>query len=98
MELRGHSHVNMGVGPSGQDDSMILEFKTRDFFIRGIFNKKGDIKMDIYDFKNNIKYLDVNPEFESDITDEEKQRLYSIPRILFSIKEICQKLLETYGC
>lgn len=75
LQFWGHSHVNMGVSPSGQDDSMILEFKTRDFFIRGIFNKKGDIKMDIYDFKNNIKYLDVNPEFESDITDEEKSEL-----------------------
>ena len=75
LQFWGHSHVNMGVSPSGQDDNMILEFKTRDFFIRGIFNKKGDVKMDIYDFKNNIKYLDVNPEFESDITDEEKSEL-----------------------
>jgi len=50
-----HSHVDMGVTPSGQDERQVEEF-LEDLvdvpevpaFIRGIQNKKGDLKIDVY--------------------------------------------------
>lgn len=50
MKLWGHSHVNMGVFASSQDDKQIKELKANtDFFIRVIMNKKDEIKIDIVD-------------------------------------------------
>ncbi len=50
LKFWGHSHVNMGVSPSGTDDTT-LKYMFRpemDFFIRVIANKKGDLKADLY--------------------------------------------------
>lgn len=44
----GHSHVDMGVEPSKTDDDQMDKFSYNDFFIRGIFNKRGDCKIWIY--------------------------------------------------
>lgn len=56
--FNGHSHVNMGVTPSGTDttyrEQSILNIK--DFYIFGIFNKKHDFNFQIYDIENNIIY------------------------------------------
>ena len=50
MKLWGHSHVNMRVFASSQDDKQIKELKANtDFFIRVIMNKKDEIKIDIVD-------------------------------------------------
>lgn len=48
----GHSHVNMGVTPSSQDETQGFNMATEDgveYFIRGIFNKKGDYGITLYD-------------------------------------------------
>lgn len=57
----GHSHVNMGVTPSGQDESQMKLFSDNkcDWFIRMIGNKKGELKVDIFDYKNGIQLTDV---------------------------------------
>ena len=54
----GHSHVNMSTNPSQQDDDEIMNFanKGKDFYIRGIFNKRGESNITFYDFKNNLKW------------------------------------------
>ena len=53
----GHSHVNMGVTPSAQDDQQFLEYgDTCPFFIRTIHNKKGEIRVDIAHFHENLLY------------------------------------------
>ena len=51
----GHSHVNMDVGPSTQDEIQIEEFLENGCkqFIRGIYNKRGASKVDVYDIENN---------------------------------------------
>ncbi len=61
MQLWGHSHVNRAINPSGQDDKQMQEFANigHDFFIRLICNKKGDMKVDFYNYKQGITYLDV---------------------------------------
>lgn len=60
LRLWGHSHVNMGVTPSGQDDSQMKVFSANtDYFIRVIGNKAGEMKVDVYDFTAGINCLDV---------------------------------------
>lgn len=85
-----HSHVNMGVSPSGQD-----EFQVEDFledladqpevpaFIRGIQNKKGDLKLDVYFIQHGIAYQNVeffvlhddDPQWRVDIDNEIKAKV-----------------------
>lgn len=62
MKLWSHSHVNMGVSPSGQDDKQALSFGGKgghDWFIRSIHNKKGDMKFDLYMFNIGVMIEDV---------------------------------------
>ncbi len=62
-----HSHVNMGVSPSGQDEYQVEDF-LEDLadqpevpaFIRGIQNKKGDLKLDVYYVQHGIAYQNVD--------------------------------------
>lgn len=59
IKVWGHSHVNMAPNPSGQDDSQMDYFKDgNDWFIRLITNKKGDMNITIYDYKNGIEIHD----------------------------------------
>lgn len=61
-----HSHVNMGVTPSGQDEYQVEDF-LEDLvdqpevpaFIRGIQNKKGDLKLDVYYVRHGIAFQNV---------------------------------------
>lgn len=48
----GHSHVNMDTGPSGQDDAQMGHFRQDgcDWFLRGIFNKKGKAQFTMFYF------------------------------------------------
>jgi hypothetical protein len=62
-----HSHVNMGVGPSGQDEYQVEDFledladqPTIPAFIRGIQNKKGDLKLDVYYVQHGIAFQNVD--------------------------------------
>lgn len=60
VRFQGHSHVNMGITPSNVDLNMyerILEnMGSEDFYIFGIYNKRKDCFLTIYDFANNIIY------------------------------------------
>jgi hypothetical protein len=60
LRLWGHSHVNMSVSPSGQDDTQINTFKDANpWFIRVIANKAGEMEFSIYDFEQGIKFKNV---------------------------------------
>ncbi|HEU5114209.1 MAG TPA: hypothetical protein VFT82_00405 [Candidatus Paceibacterota bacterium] len=54
----GHSHGSGGTDPSQQDNRTMSIFKNfgADFFIRGIFNRTGDINFSIYDFKRGMAF------------------------------------------
>ena len=62
-----HSHVNMGVGPSGQDEYQVEDF-LEDLadqpeipaFIRGIQNKQGALKLDVYYVRHGIAFQNVD--------------------------------------
>lgn len=45
----GHSHVNMGTSPSGQDETQLRELASNagEFFIRGILNKGGRMEFTV---------------------------------------------------
>jgi len=61
LKFWGHSHVTMGTGPSAQDDNQMDLFSDSGykFFIRGIFNKLGDINFKIYNYEGNFAIEDV---------------------------------------
>jgi len=55
--LWGHSHVNMGIHPSGRDDKQMEDFYTKScstYMIRLICNKDGDMDYTIYDYISGI--------------------------------------------
>ena len=60
LRFHGHSHVNMGTTPSGVDTTWYNEIlqglSTDDFYIFGIFNKREDFFMEIYDLAENTIY------------------------------------------
>ena len=55
----GHSHVNMGTSPSGQDETQAKKFAKKGKIIRGIFNKKGEINLSFFDFEKNLAWDDL---------------------------------------
>jgi hypothetical protein len=53
----GHSHVNMAVSPSSTDETQVAEYlETCNYFIRGIYNKRSETKVDIYDRDRGVAY------------------------------------------
>lgn len=53
----GHSHVNMAVSPSATDEDQIAEYLDDvEWFIRGIHNKRGEQKIDVYDVNAGFIY------------------------------------------
>ncbi|MES3004978.1 MAG: hypothetical protein V4690_02605 [Patescibacteria group bacterium] len=54
----GHSHGTGGTEPSGQDDMTMNTFRDfgSDFFLRGIFNRRGEVSFSLYDWKNNVQF------------------------------------------
>ena len=69
IRLWGHSHVNMGTGPSPQDETQ-FESLSKDipYYIRLIMNKKKEINITFaaYGFKINVPtyYIDQSNEYE----------------------------------
>lgn len=59
--FHGHSHVNMGVTPSGVDENFYQDILTQvnDFFIVVITNKRNEYTVRFYDVEHNILYTDV---------------------------------------
>ena len=61
LRFWGHSHVSMDVGPSGQDNDQMEMFKENgcDYFVRGIMNKRGKMKFDVFYYERQTVILDV---------------------------------------
>lgn len=59
--FHGHSHVNMGVTPSGVDEQFYQDILTQvdDYFIVMIANKSGAYYTRFYDMQNNILYTGI---------------------------------------
>lgn len=77
----GHSHVNMAVSPSHQDETQIASFiENCSLFIRGIYNKQGESKVDVYDKDNNVVHQCV-PNFV-DLPELTKEQLSHLDELL----------------
>ena len=76
IKFWGHSHVNMHVSPSGQDTAQMEEFLENgaQIFIMGIFNKKGDVRFDVYTpftvFEDVEWFYHIQKEFMNDVKTE----------------------------
>jgi len=60
--LWGHSHVNMGTSPSGQDDRQLEEFGQNQgvkYMIRLIANKNGRLEFTFRDYQRGLKIIDI---------------------------------------
>lgn len=72
LKMWGHSHVNMGITPSGQDNSQMEAFSNvgHDFFIRLICNKKGEMGIDVYLYEEGLEFH--NAPWETYIEEEDE--------------------------
>lgn len=63
VRLHGHSHVNMGVTPSGVDDNMISRMMSyvSDYYIQLIVNLREDFTINLFDKTSNIIYYEIEP-------------------------------------
>ena len=59
--FQGHSHVNMGVTPSGVDETFYQDLlsQVRDYYIIMVTNKRCDNHIRFYDMENNIVYTEL---------------------------------------
>lgn len=96
LRMWGHSHVNMGVTPSGQDDTQMETFKEggNPWFLRIIANKKGELKIDLYDYEKSIVYLDL-PWVEKPEEEEMKIRA-KIDKLEQQLDELASKRLSEH--
>ena len=92
IKLWGHSHVNMSVGGSGQDDKQMTEFSENAWFLRVIANKKGEMEFVLYDFENNLLYE--NLPWEVELSPEVKQIHDNILLLQKQMSEIINKNAE----
>lgn len=60
LRFWGHSHVRMGVSPSGTDENTMRRFGREGipWYIRGIFNKVGDAQFAIYRYEDGYRILE----------------------------------------
>ena len=88
----GHSHVNMAVSPSHQDEQQIASFvENSPFFIRGIYNKYGDSKVDVYDKQSNTIFQCVN-----NVVDTPELSKQEIKQLNVLMKSNLKKPVYTY--
>ena len=61
LSFWGHSHVNMGVTPSGQDNDQVKLYKDNGlpYMFRAIGNKKGAFNLTFYDFVTGVSIENV---------------------------------------
>ncbi len=76
--LRGyfHSHVNMEVDPSQQDNDQTLEFRDKynyPWVLRGIVNKKRKMKLDFYWFEMDMVIHDIDWEVDYTTVGDRKE-------------------------
>lgn len=62
IKVWGHSHVNMDTFASGQDDAQMNVFSKigHDWFIRIITNKKGSLKLDLYNYETGVVFKNLD--------------------------------------
>lgn len=76
IRFQGHSHVNMGVTPSGTDEEnmkkLVQQLGDEDYYIFIVINKRHEVNTRIYDMKNNLLFetSDIQVDYEPNELDE----------------------------
>lgn len=92
-----HSHVNMPVNPSSQDELQVAEYlDSCPIFIRGIVNKKGDSKVDVYYRDHNIAYTCVPTQVHHTFAIDPTEGLADILKERVK-KKVYAPVYNTYG-
>lgn len=92
LRMHGHSHVNMGVSPSGVDlkhqEDTVNNLSSNDFYLFLIMNKRGEIYVRIFDVedntiyeKNDIKIIWENDAKINDFVEAAKRRIEKTPEL-----------------
>lgn len=73
LRYHGHSHVNMSVEPSSTDQHHIEDYLEHyDWFIRTISNKRGEMRVDLFDKRSGFTYQNIGYTiWEMAFTDQE---------------------------
>lgn len=92
MRMHGHSHVNMGVTPSGVDTNyrqdMVQNLGTDDFYIFMILNKRGTKNIELYDNATHTVYeTDDITYIVGNYKDIEKAKAWTEKAIKQNVKE-----------
>ena len=101
MKVWGHSHVNMSTSPSGQDEKQMEVFTQNadDFFIRIIGNKKGEMKIDLYDYEKGVIYEDltyaIDYEENNELINTLEQKIIELQNIIDAKKKVPKELSDT---
>lgn len=84
----GHSHVDMSVSPSGQDDKTFEEYYKQcgDYFIRLIMNRKGEYYIDLADYEEGVIYKNLKLTFI--YPENEFQLMKAIDELERKLKEL----------
>jgi len=92
----GHSHVNMAVNPSAQDEDQINEFlEYTPLFIRGIYNKKRERKIDVYDCNRGVVFQCVSDGlYTPGLTKRQQEQLDEL--LETNVSETCNRGVWTY--
>ena len=96
--LWGHSHVNMGVLPSSQDNNQLdffLKNMKEGFFLRYIGNKKGEIGLQIVDIDKNIILDEKEISIKRIMTEEDVKQIMALEE---EIKELNEKIFNIKKC
>ena len=96
--LWGHSHVNMGVLPSSQDNKQLdffLKNMKEGFFIRYIGNKRGEIGLKIVDIDKNIILDEKEINIKRIMTEEDVKQIMALEE---EIKELNEKIFNIKKC
>lgn len=101
MRFQGHSHVNMGVTPSGTDmafyNDILQVLPNDDYYIFMIMNKQGNMTLLIYDLAENIIYETADIDC-SIINDTQARTLEDgFTEILDEISEQKENYCKTYS-
>lgn len=94
LRVWGHSHVDMEVNPSGTDEETFEQFyENCEYFIRIIANKRGDLRLDIVDCENEIRFNNVK--WSTVCLDKEENDVYDkISKLFEQYDELSDKLKE----
>jgi len=82
----GHSHHNMTTSPSQQDENQAMSImkQNKNLCIRAICNKRGEMNLTVFDYKQSVKFENVPFSVEEESEEVARIRIQNIKSIIDS--------------